>query len=541
AVDTADAEKIYTSHTTNHTFTLPAGTSVRIQALTAAEPDGDEVGPLTQIVYEKSVAAEVNTELYPVDTNGIISVPKSTVRRHNIMVTVPGLDKYYTENDVQKEYIYSINECTADSATPVAIPNVSFTSVDSGEDKVTLTVKSMAPALSFQIMRKQQDQDDSHAVVVDLSSTTPTMNGGTVVKNNNNIITATASPMTFSVKVNDLPKLVDASPYGYTIESVDSTPTLDKAASLQDDGKVSLTVSKTFGNVYYRIFQADGNIPVTSVNDGRVMAMVGSEKFTAEPDGTLVISEYYARMKNGNNTLTVNIPGLQAGTYIVMEYDSNGNEIGTAQTISVTEEDGTIPPLQVEKIVVETPDTFRFKVMASGHSEPVKHIMTGSQPLVAYKFLVSDKPIGDNDLTASADNRLSITNTLELTDITVALNWDDQGYGNTTLTDTGTKKTETMHYPITAGVTAVNEDATAKVTAVTAHPDGESPAYQQETYYTGAKGLIKIPYSEHYTVGTPLNNLMNISSADTGLFTIEAAKYAYPLNENQKVFTVLVT
>ena len=34
---------------------------------------------------------------------------------------------------------------------------------------------------------------------------------------------------------------------------------------------------------------------------------------------------------------------------------------------------------------------------------------------------------------------------------------------------------------------------------------------------------------------------MNISSANTGLFTIEAAKYAYPLNENQKVFTVLVT
>ena len=146
------------------------------------------------------------------------------------------------------------------------------------------------------------------------------------------------------------------------------------AASLQDDGKVSLTVSKTFGNVYYRVFKRgedNSEQPVTSVNDGRVMAMVGSEKFTAAPDGLLVISEYYARMKNGNNTLTVNIPGLQAGTYIVREYGSNGNEIGTAQTISVTEEDGTIPPLQVEKTVTATPDTFHFKVMASGHSEPV--------------------------------------------------------------------------------------------------------------------------------------------------------------------------
>ena len=536
AVSTADEEVFYQSADTG-IFTVPADAadqqgvvSLRISGLNATSAESNtEEGPLTSIVYEKAIAAEKDQVKYPVNEEDIISVPKSTVRRRNILVTVPGLPKYYTDetDHTNKPYTYTVKECmTANDSTEAAKPTLSCSVADSANDTVTLTVKSMAPVLYFQVYRSKQNESTPELVTtVNDNPITASMNG-TELSVQSGIITAEEKNMEFSVSVNNLPKVSDESPYGYSIQPTGSTPALNLSASLSD-GKVSLSVKKQFANAYYRIYDSNQQV-ITTLNNRRLQALVGSERITAAPDGTLIVSEYFAR----GNQLKILIPGLEPGTYTVKQYDEENHEL-TSEPKPLTAEPGEeTVTLEITKTVTATPDVFSFKVMQGGNA--VKRIVTNTIPLKGKKFLVSNQQISENaedDLKAASDNRATIINTLETRDITMALNWEDNGYGS----GTGTKKTESMHYPITATLSFINDGAIAKAAAQTEHPGDNE--YVPKTYYSGAKGIIRIPYSEHYAVNSSSQETIQ-SSADR-LFTVGNGR-AIPLGADKKVFSVLI-
>ncbi len=557
AVSTADGDITWQSGS-NGVFTVPVSyaensrLTVIVKELPLSENDGAEEGHLSQIVYEKLVEAESNCKEYPANKNNIIVVPNTAAVRKSVYVIISGLDKYFGGvQDAQHQYIYSVKECDSSGNEEVS-SDIEFTISDGSENTVVLTVNSPAPNLSFKVYRKEGDNAQLQQVTTGM---TVVQDGAELTVPVSGIITASEEKnAVLTLYVNDLPKN-DSSDHSYTYSIAECTeggtaitPSTLETASKTTGGTVSLTVKKTFNNVYYKVFRncgeegSEDELVTTDVNGKRLNAINSSSEndassviFTADLDGRIVVSELYA----DGDKLTVDIPGLPARdesnnlyAYDVKEYNANGGLIFTYNFAGDNTAD--IRTLTVEKTLsAAVTNKTCFKVLQNDTA--IEKLVTGTKAIKAYKFLVSDAPIGENDLTADAHNRVSITNTLETHDISVALNWDDQGYDNTTATDTGNHKTELMHYPITAELTSEIDGSVVKTAAVTVHPE-ETPEYEPQTYHSGSNGIIRIPYKEHYSIDDP-DDEDTISSNDG--FNIGADK-AYKLNEKQKVFSVII-
>lgn len=437
-----------------------------------------------QITYEELVKAESNGKTYEVNSGKIIVVPNTAAVRRSVYVTVSGLAKYFGTPDPQHQYVYSVEECDS-SGTKVTSSVIEMNVSDGANDTVNLMVSSPAPNLYFKVY-KQEGSDARVPVTSGMTVTQGTAGEGGLITANE------ARDAVLTIKVNDLPaKDSSDNEYSYTIEQCEengtqiASPTLTSPSQSGSGNKKSLTVTKTFGNVYYKVFRSvDGvteeqvkNIGENGTKRLKAINNSGSSEndasmvvFTADTNGLIIVSELYA---DGTH-LSVNIPGLPTKdaqnmpyTYTVREYNANGTQVGSGYTFDPDTETDYRTVTVTKELASAIPDKVCFKVKQNGTA--IEKLVESTKELKAYKFLVSDQPIDENSLKANADNSVTIKNTLETQDISVALDWNDNGYPQS--------KTKDMHYAITAGISA-SESTNAKATVTTVHPTGESPAYE---------------------------------------------------------------
>ena len=277
--------------------------------------------------------------------------------------------------------------------------------------------------------------------------------------------------------------------YEANADTVVSPSELTLTPTTVSDQPTTLTVKRSYPKVYFKIFKHTDNGTEdtlikslgTEPDTTPLTAFCGGQEFTPDANGMFAVSELYA-LPNADNTssyhLKIDIPGLpvlpDGERYLFKQYDAEGNEISPATMTQVLGEPYSekVKLTLTKENVTHYPETIRFKIM-SGENEVTK-VTDETKPLLANQFLTSrrsDALTGSDVLTADADNLVTIINKLQTRDISVALDWNDNGYPAV--------KANKMHYPITASLeTAELTKRKASATAKTIFPDEDPPTHR---------------------------------------------------------------
>ena len=351
--------------------------------------------------------------------------------------------------------------------------------------------------------------------------------------------------------LHELPaKAPDGSPNTYTAEECNANGDALTGASevitketVSNDGTLtSLLFKKDYYFKLYRRVEGGSEELVSMVNGKYIKAVVNdihlangkttSYKLSADTNGCITVSQFYVKENKGSYYVTFDIPDLplkdssgRSYTYTLKEYSFAGTYTGDAPDLNAeplnvsdltsafpAEASGDTAILTVTKQVSSAlPDNIYFKLKQN--NDYVYKVKTSEKALTASKFVVSaEKLTGSNVLSVPYKNEVSVTNSIETKNITVALDWFDNYY------DTYGGHTDSLHYPVTASLAIdpkIKKPAQATATTVSRQKDGETETVTDRNSYTSdEKGIITIPYYDndadegkkdnHYNVILPL-------------------------------------
>ena len=286
---------------------------------------------IKNIVYEKAVSAEKNTELYPVDKYGIITVPKSIADRDKLTdQSTTNTGATFTLSAANYAFNDRVNAII--SGLPVLTGGASY-SVDS-DGTIVLTAENnneVSLLVSVPVTSGAED------VTFTLSASDSTVLNGTYK------VTHVCCDY-IVVNVPDLPKK-DSNDNDYEYSVVEyghnKQPVTNSDAEISsvtnavqgDESKVKMVVTKPLPRVYYKLFC--DNSAVTDTIDEHTVTLRAIAKgiaYAANSEGIFEIPQYCVTDADSDN-LTFQIPELPKGepdahTYTIKKCDALGNVIG---------------------------------------------------------------------------------------------------------------------------------------------------------------------------------------------------------------------
>ena len=494
-------------------------------------------------------------------TNGLYSIPKNNLGGYALQVSASGLPEKDGSNNA---YTYYVKECD-ENGNDIG----ELTSSKSGSDNnVTLTITKpvdeddTSAKVRFRVYRTVEDNN------IEGPLTSNTHEKLVVAEKNLDKYEASPDSCIITVPKNhfenspvlaflhELPaKAPDGSSNTYTAVECNANGDALTGASevitketVSNDGTLtSLLFKKDYYFKLYRSVEGGSEELVSMVNGKYIKAVVNdihlangkttSYKLSADTHGCITVSQFYVKENEGNYYVTFDIPDLpredssgRSYTYTIKEYSFAGTYTGDAPNLnaeplnvpnltSAFRASGDTAILTVTKQVSGAlPDNIYFKLKQN--NDYVYKVKTSEKALTASKFVVSaEKLTGSNVLSVHYKNEVSVTNSIETKNITVALDWFDNDY------DTYGGHTDSLHYPVTASLAIdpkIKKPAQATATTVSRQKDEETETVNvtdRNSYTSDEKGIITIPYYDtdadegkkdnHYNVILPLPSFLS--------------------------------